>query len=316
MKARTTAERIHEHYEQRPVRRSNRIGISTLGDECERKLWYEFRWVAPAERHEGRMRRLFDTGHREEARVVEDLRAIGCKVEAVDPETGEQFEFTAVHGHVVGKLDGIVENAPEAPGQRLVLEIKTHNQKNFDKLREKGVEKSHAKHFAQCQDGALLAELPGTLYVAVNKDTDDIHSELVPLNRKKAEALMHKGERIVFGESVPERVKNANPEYFPCAYCRHQRMCHFSTSYEPVIPERTCRSCVHAKPERDGTWSCERHDWVLHKERQESGCPSHLFEPSLLPFGDPIDWDFEKDFVVYPGLWVDSGRELKKGGDE
>lgn len=316
MKPRTTAERILAEYEKRPVRRSNRLGISTLGQECERKLWYEFRWVAPAERHDGQRRRLFDTGHREEARVVEDLRSIGCGVEPVDPETGEQFEFTAPHGHVVGKLDGIVENAPEAPGERLVLEIKTHNEKSFDRLREKGVEKAKPEHFGQCQLGASMAELSGALYVAVHKDTDDIYSELVPLNRKKADALLEKGERIAFSQTVPDRVKNANVEFFPCGWCRHQQLCFYSTSYAPVVPERNCRTCLHSTPERDGSWGCDKHRWVLDKERQETGCESHLFEPSLLPFGDPIEWDFEKDWVLYPGMWVDSGRQLKKGGEE
>lgn len=316
MKPRTTAERIHAEYEKRPNRRSNRIGISTLGHECERKPWLEFRWAAQPERFDGRMRRLFDTGHREEARIVEDLRSIGCLVEDRDPETGEQFEFTAPHGHVVGKLDGIIENAPEAPGARLVLEIKTHNRKSFDRLREKGVEKAKPEHFGQCQLGASMAELSGTLYVAQCKDDDDLYSELVPLNRKKADALLEKGERIAFAETMPDAVKNADPDFPPCSWCHHRRFCHYSTSFAPVVPERTCRTCLHAKPERDGTWTCSRNGWVLEKDRQESGCESHLFEPSLLPFGDPLEWDFSRDFVVYPGMWVDSGRNLKKGGEE
>lgn len=311
MKARTTAERIHEHYAKKPSRQSNRLGISKLGEECERKLWYDFRWVAPPEKFDGRMNRLFDTGHREEDRVVEDLRAIGCGVEARDPETGEQFEFTTDHGHIVGKLDGIIENSVEAPDQRVVLEVKTHNQKSFDKLREKGVEKAKPVHFGQCQLGAHLSGLDATLYVAVNKDTDDIHSELVPLNRKKSQALLDKGERIVFAKEPPAKLKES-ADYPPCSWCLHRDLCHYSTAHKPVVPERTCRTCVHATPERDSTWSCGKHSWVLDKERQEKGCEAHLFEPSLLPFGDPIDWDFEKDFMVYPGLWVDSGGKLRK----
>jgi len=312
---RTTAEAILQHYEKRPSRRSNRLGASAIGEECERKLWYDFRWASPVERFDGRMNRLFDTGNREESRLIEDLRAIGYDVRARDPETGEQFEFVAPHGHVVAKPDGVLSGIVEDPSQPYGFEAKTHNQKSFDKLTAKGVEKGHAKHFAQCQVAAALGELPGTLYVGVCKETDDVYSELVPLNRKKADALLAKAERVVFADAPPEKLKD-QPGFPPCSWCQHERLCHYSAAHKPVIPVVSCRTCKFAEVHRDGKWGCSKHETYRSKEEQEAGCSDHLYISKLLPFGEPLD---EGDgWVLYAGLQVNTagGKVFQDSGDE
>lgn len=63
------------------------IGGSSLGHPCDRNNWYGFHWSSPPERFEARMLRLFDRGHREEERLIECLRLIGCEVEEHDPAT-------------------------------------------------------------------------------------------------------------------------------------------------------------------------------------------------------------------------------------
>ena len=52
--------------------RSRTVGASSIGHKCERYLWYQFRWFF-REKFNGRMLRLFDRGHREEARFNEWL---------------------------------------------------------------------------------------------------------------------------------------------------------------------------------------------------------------------------------------------------
>ena len=39
------------------------LGGSLIGHECDRYIWYTYRW-AYREEHTGRMRMLFETGHR------------------------------------------------------------------------------------------------------------------------------------------------------------------------------------------------------------------------------------------------------------
>lgn len=57
----------------------NHLGASLIGRDCQRYLWYVFRWCLH-EKHTGRQQRLFNRGHREEARFVEWLEGIGFKV--------------------------------------------------------------------------------------------------------------------------------------------------------------------------------------------------------------------------------------------
>lgn len=55
------------------------LGASLIGHECSRYLWGVFRWLK-REPTTGQKQRLFNRGHREEARFVEWLEGIGCQV--------------------------------------------------------------------------------------------------------------------------------------------------------------------------------------------------------------------------------------------
>jgi hypothetical protein len=102
-----TVQAIYAAYvaQQQDNQMSRRLGASIIGRECERAIWYEFRW-AGKEEFEGRMLRLFETGTLAEQRFADNLKAIGCEVHTVDPETNQQFEYIAVSGHFVCKIDG------------------------------------------------------------------------------------------------------------------------------------------------------------------------------------------------------------------
>lgn len=59
------------------------LGFSLIGDECQRKLWYGFRWCKMP-RPEPRLKRLFNRGHLEEDRFIDYLTGIGCDVKPFD----------------------------------------------------------------------------------------------------------------------------------------------------------------------------------------------------------------------------------------
>src|SRR5690606_21675374 len=89
------------------------LGMSAIGKECDRALWYGFRHAA-REEFEGRLYRLFNRGHREEATFAEELRGIGCTV-LLEDEKGKQFGFVAHGGHYRGHMDAAILGLPEAP---------------------------------------------------------------------------------------------------------------------------------------------------------------------------------------------------------
>ena len=82
------------------------IGASVLGGECDRQLWYNFRWW-DAPDFPPRILRRFDDGHAMEGRVIEYLRAAGYEVHC-ETDDGEQYGARLAGGVVAGHLDGFV----------------------------------------------------------------------------------------------------------------------------------------------------------------------------------------------------------------
>jgi hypothetical protein len=73
-----TIDAIYQHYkEKRKNEHRPHLGGSQIGNECSRALWYQFRH-AWSPNFEGRMLRLFETGDREEDRVVSNLRGLSA----------------------------------------------------------------------------------------------------------------------------------------------------------------------------------------------------------------------------------------------
>ena len=74
-------QRIYEAIEKDTKRnfRLSRLGASSIGDECIRKIWLSWRgYDNPL--FDGRMLRLFETGNLQEKRIIADLRKAGFSV--------------------------------------------------------------------------------------------------------------------------------------------------------------------------------------------------------------------------------------------
>jgi hypothetical protein len=83
------------------------LGASQIGGECERALWYTFRWCTKPKLN-GRMYRLFDSGHRQESRLLSDIHKIGVVVYNKHPNTGRQIHYEEFGGHYAGNLDAVM----------------------------------------------------------------------------------------------------------------------------------------------------------------------------------------------------------------
>jgi hypothetical protein len=303
-----TVDAIYRAYEAHHANEPERtyLGMSVLGDECERKLWYGFRWAFEPERFDGRMLRLFQSGHREEARIIDDLKAIG--VTFVELPDGEQHAVDFAGGHGGGHLDGIISGGvPEAPKAEHVFEAKTHNSKSYAKLLSSGVAVAKPMHWAQMQGYMHLTQIDRAFYVAVEKDTDSLYVERVKRDPVAGARLMAKAERIVDAPEPPAKLhdNHESKAAFACRFCPRLEGCHLG-----AWPRRHCRTCLHATPRQDGagTWWCDRHGRALSTDDQRSGCGAHLFIPALVP-GRQVDADPEAETVTYElavgGTWVD-----------
>jgi hypothetical protein len=278
----TTSEAIIRWWDKQEDLPRPHLGCSELGKPCKRALWYGFRW-ATAKQFDGRIKRLFNRGQREEPQFLEELRAIGAEIHAVDPSTGEQNRFSAVNDHLAGSCDAIGRGLPEAPKTWAIIEFKTHGEKSFTDLVKKKVQEAKPEHYAQMQLYMGLAELERALYLAVNKNTDELHSEWIHFDKAAFDKLIAKGSEVIAAEVPPERLSE-DPAWYQCKLCDHHATCHGEQ-----IPVKNCRTCVHASPVENAAWGCADQNRLLPVEEQRIGCRSHLYIPPMINWAEPLD---------------------------
>lgn len=290
-----TVKRIYAHYQaKRKSEHRPHLGGSQIGKECNRALWYQFRW-AWTPNFDGRMLRLFETGDREEDRIVRNLRDIGVTVWDRDPETGKQVRFDACGGHFALSLDGVGEGFPESKEPH-TLEFKTMNTKNFKALKAKGLQETQPVYWAQCQIGMHLIGFERCAFFSVCKETDEIYMERVKYDAAEAMKLLAKAELVVFSDNPPPRITEDMTDY-RCKFCPYFAICQGCK-----IPEVHCRTCAHVTPEKDGTWSCAKGKGVGEV------CSEHLFIPEIMPKDLKVE-DAGPDFVEYFDL--DTGEVIR-----
>jgi hypothetical protein len=289
------------------------LGMSAIGAECARQLWYGFRWVRPQSFDAATLKRFAD-GHATEAVAIARLRAVeSLEVHDVG-EDGRQFGFVDIGEHFRGHMDGVILGLLQAPTTWHVLEIKATAEKKLAELEKARTElgEKHALrawnpiYYAQAvlyMDYAgldrhyLVACSPGgRKWASIRTDADPV----------EAARLRAKAERIIYAARPPERI--GGPDSFACRWCDFATLCHSPTEEGAV---RNCRTCLHVTPQAEGGWSCAR--WAaldLDEAQQTEGCPRHLFIPDLVPF-EQID--AVEDRVTYRRpdgtLWVDGGGE-------
>lgn len=252
-----------EPFKQQGDRFRAHLGASQIGIECERKLWYGFHW-AKAPKFDGKTLRLFNRGHLEEPRLSALLMMIGCDVWTQDAE-GNQFSLSFFGGHYGSAIDGVVKGIPDAPTMPLLQEFKTHGDASFKKLVKDGVKISKWEHFVQMNEYMGTLNLTAALYVACNKNTDDLHMELVEFDRAVYEEYHGRARRVVF-EGIPKGV-STSPGYFSCKFCDMQRICQLGDE-----PEMNCRTCENSVALEDGKWFCRAYAKNLSKVDQLRGC--------------------------------------------
>jgi hypothetical protein len=284
-------EYIWQKYEEAANdRRPNGLRPSELGSECERYLWYRYRWSDTFESFPGRLHRLFETGHIQEDRLVNDIKRAGAKVFVADPDDpSKQIPMKMMMGHSKGFLDGVIQGVPFSNHEFTLFEGKSHSEKSFKTLQKDGVETAFPKHFGQMQIYMDEHELKEGVYAAVNKNNDDLYIEFIPYDATYCKRLKEKARRVVYSTIAPSKI-NESPTFFKCKFCSASGICH-----KGKLPTRTCRSCRFGRPSKpedvadhgNGApyWVCgyyEDETRRLDLDTQKVGCPHHRFLPDLV----------------------------------
>ena len=213
------------------------LGASRLGHPCERALQFEFAGAPKDEGQDfsGRSLRIFAIGHELEDLAIRWLRAAGLDLVS-QKRDGGQFGFSVAGGRIRGHVDGIVAGAPAALGLRTpaLWECKTMNAKNWRETVAKGVTVAKPVYAAQIAlyQAYMEATVPGisvnpALFTAINKDTAELHHELVPFDADLAQRMSDRGVRILratdAGELLPRIA--ANRDFFECRFCPWAERC-------------------------------------------------------------------------------------------
>lgn len=240
---------MKDAYRTDPEGHRSHMGASMIAKDCGRAIWYNFRW-AVRPKFEGRMIRLFNRGHLEEARFIAMLLAIGCEVYQQDA-AGNQFRISDCEGHFGGSGDGIVVGIPDLdPGIPALGEFKTHNNKSFTELKAKGLLIAKPEHYGQMTTYMEKMRLAVGLYAAVNKDNDEVYMELIHLNSAYGSILLERANKLVWAQNPPEKI-GKTPGFWKCKWCDYSGVCHGKET-----PDVNCRTCQYSQPSTNATWTC------------------------------------------------------------
>ncbi|KAF0135731.1 MAG: hypothetical protein FD152_1237 [Xanthobacteraceae bacterium] len=221
------------------------LGGSRLGHACERALQFEFTATPKDEGQDfsGQSLRIFAIGHALEDLAVAWLQGAGFDLytrkgsnACVRRPDGGQFGFSVAGGRIRGHVDGIIAAGPEGFGLTVpaLWECKTMNAKNWRACVKDGVTKSKPVYAAQIAvyQAYMETSVPGisaapAVFSAINKDTAELHHELVAFDADLAQRMSDRGVRILqatdAGELLP-RVATM-PDFFECRFCPWSERC-------------------------------------------------------------------------------------------
>lgn len=216
------------------------LGGSRLGHSCERALQFEFTATPKDDGacFSGQTLRIFAIGHSLEDLAVAWLRAAGFDLytRKGNRPDGGQFGFAVAGGRIRGHVDGIIAGGPEGFDLAVpaLWECKTMNAKNWRACVKDGVTKSKPAYAAQIAlyQAYMEGTVPGisaapALFTAINKDTAELHHELVPFDADLAQRMSDRGVRILqatdAGELLPRIASNR--DFFECRFCPWVNRC-------------------------------------------------------------------------------------------
>ncbi|MDN2578918.1 hypothetical protein [Aquibium sp. ELW1220] len=216
------------------------LGGSRIGHACERALQFEFAGAPKDDGADfaGQTLRIFAMGHALEDLAIQWLRAAGIDLytRKGNRPDGEQFGFSVAGGRIRGHVDGIIAEAPEALKLAVpaLWECKTMNAKNWRACVKDGVTRSKPIYAAQIAlyQAYMDASVPGlasnpALFTAINKDTAELHHELVPFDAELAQRMSDRAVRILSatdaGELLPRLARER--DHFECRMCPWANRC-------------------------------------------------------------------------------------------
>lgn len=191
------------------------IGASSIGSDCLRQIWYEFKGFKGGD-VEPRLRRTWAIGKHLERLVIEWLGNAGVGTVVT------RRAFTAINApYFQGHIDAVVTFKTTSA----ILEIKTAKDSSFNQFVKDGLLKWMPKYYAQVQAYMGMSGINSAYILVLNKDNSDLFDEKVSFDPVFYEKLREKAKMVYDAQSEPPRI-SGSPVWYQCKMCKFRKVCH------------------------------------------------------------------------------------------
>ena len=200
---------LSERHRAQPPRRY--VSSSGLGRECLRQIQYDFLAVPKDDGRdfEPKTLRIFEAGHTCEDVVASWLRTAGFDLRT-HRQDGRQFGFSALDGRFRGHIDGCLVAGPAPIEFPALWESKALGAAPWKEVVKKGVVLARPIYAAQIALYQAYMELPNpALFTALNRDTFELHCELVTYDAALAQRASDRAVTIVTSSEAQELLSRA-----------------------------------------------------------------------------------------------------------
>ena len=191
------------------------IGASSIGSDCLRQIWYQFKGIK-AEKVPTKFRRTWDIGKRLEGLILDWLENAGVKIERVNVKLNSK-NIPAFQGHI-DALAFIDDKSS-------ILEVKTAKDASFKIFVKKGAKIWNFQYYAQIQSYMGMSGIFSAYILVLNKDNSDISDELVTFDEDFYNRLEDKAQ-MIYGANIEPPKINGSPLWFQCKMCKFNKVCH------------------------------------------------------------------------------------------
>lgn len=193
------------------------IGASSIGDPCRRKLWYGLNDYDGEPINE-RLAIMFETGRKLEEMILEYL------------STAKRYSFDIMPSMPlrcgsIPEFHGTADAMIFTDEKGCALEIKTAKNSSFNSFKNKGLKAWNEQYYAQVQSYMGMSGANKAILLAINKDTSEMHEELVEYDDIYYQMLKQKASDIIEAKEPPARINNS-PLFYLCGMCRFKNICH------------------------------------------------------------------------------------------
>lgn len=277
---------INKHYEMTYLKRYTKFKLSTGPSKskniCERQIYFDIRNYEKEQSYTYQQINTFEIGSQLEKLITDRLKDFGFILSHI---LEEQQEFNFMPG-LKGFADGIIENIENTflynffnTNTRLLLEMKTAKDKNFQNLQRNKLKKAKIQHFAQMQSYLYAMsnmeeykDIKYGLYVCLNKDNSNLYFEIIERDLEYGKENIEELKRIVYNSTLPPKTK------IFCNWCNYKDICKKIDNFD-LKDFRICNKCKFCiRDKESGNIICEKNSTNFNIESEEiTNCELYSF---------------------------------------